>query len=114
MTGIDLELVERFAYILHKLTSTESTESTELETFETYTMRTAHLYLRLYPWYYMPLTVYKRLLHGPDVMKHFLLPFEQFFEEVGQARDKAYRNIRKFNSRKFTRVSTNTDLAHKL
>ena len=51
ITGINLELVKRFPYILHKSTSTESTD---LQTFKTYTKETAQVYVRLYPWYYIP------------------------------------------------------------
>ena len=62
----------------------------------------------------MTVTIHKILLNGPDVMKHFLLPIGQFSEEAAEARNKEYRNIPEFNSRKFSRVATNTDLAHKL
>ena len=54
----NLELIERFAYILHKLTSSEATDLVE---FQTYIFETAQLYVRLYPWYYMPVTVHKIL-----------------------------------------------------
>ena len=64
------------------------------------------MYARLYSWYYVPVTVHKILLHGPDVMKHFLLLIGQFSGEAGKARHKDYRNIPEFNSWKFSRVAS--------
>ena len=38
ITGVNLELIERFAYILHNLTSSEATD---LDEFQKYTVETA-------------------------------------------------------------------------
>lgn len=42
--------------------------------FELYTKDTAKLFISLYPWYYMPSSVHKILIHGADVINAALLP----------------------------------------
>lgn len=71
ITGFDKHLIIRFAYILQKLSSGSTTN---LDDFEKYTNETAKIFVQLYPWYYMPATVHKILMHGPKVMKRFHLP----------------------------------------
>ena len=62
----------------------------------------------------MPVTVHKILLHGPDVMRYFLLPIGQYSEKAADARNEDLRNIRQYKTRKISRVATNSDLAHSL
>jgi hypothetical protein len=38
----------------------------DVDAFENYGIETARLFVKLYPWYYMPSSVHKILLHGAD------------------------------------------------
>lgn len=49
-----------------------------LEKFENYTLKTAEHFISLHPWYYMPASVHKVLIHGTDVIRSALLPIGQF------------------------------------
>lgn len=42
--------------------------------FEDYCFKTAEMCVSLYPWYYMPVSVHKVLLHGADVIRFAPLP----------------------------------------
>lgn len=46
----------------------------DVDAFENYGIETARLFVKLYPWYYMPSSVHKILLHGAEVIRHALLP----------------------------------------
>jgi hypothetical protein len=46
----------------------------DVDAFEIYGIETARLFVKLYPWYYMPNSVFKILLYRADVIRHALLP----------------------------------------
>ena len=69
ITGVNLELIERFAYSLHKLTSLEATD---LDEFQKYTFETAQLYVRLCPCYTF------KFQSVPPVIR-FLTPSERVY-----------------------------------
>jgi hypothetical protein len=75
---------------------------------------TAKLLVKEYPWYYMPSSVQKILLHGSLVISAALLPISQMSKEAQEARNKDLKNIRKNYSRKCSRIETNEDLLHGL
>jgi len=56
--------------------------------FEIYALETAKIYVNLYPWYYMPSSVHKILMHGEKVIKSALLPIDQLTEEAQETRNK--------------------------
>lgn len=64
---------------------------------------TADLYVQLYPWYYMPPTVHKVLLHGAAIIKSFIIPIGHLSEEAVEARNKDIRYYREHHTRKFSR-----------
>jgi hypothetical protein len=41
--------------------------------FEKYAINTIKLFVSLYPWFYMPPTVHKILIHGADVIRTSIL-----------------------------------------
>lgn len=53
-----------------------------ISAFKNYTMDTAKLYVKLYPWYYMPSSVHKVLIHGASVIQSALLPIGNQFRNV--------------------------------
>lgn len=44
------------------------------ETFESYALETAKQFVALYPWFYLPSSVHKILVHGAEIIKSALLP----------------------------------------
>ena len=71
-------------------------------------------YVKHYKWYFMPVTVHKVLMHGKNIIDAALLPIGMLSEEAEEARNKDYRKYRLMFSRKCDRVSTNTDVFHRL
>ena len=76
--------------------------------------RTATNFVDLYPWFYMPSTVHKILIHGSDVIKHVSLPIGMMTEEALEARNKDLRKFRLHHTRKNLRKNKMEDLAHTL
>lgn len=111
ITGIDLNLIYRFKVILQTISSGHKIN---LEKFDSYTKKTAELYVQLYSWCPMTPTMHKLLIHGPDVIKHALLPIGQLSEEAAEARNRHFRLFRQNFSRKFSRVSCNQDVLNRL
>lgn len=109
ITGVDKDLLNRFNVILQTLSSGFSIKTNE---FKIYLFETAERFVFLYPWYYMPASLHKILLHGADIISSFDLPIGQLSEDVQEARHKEYRHYREHNTRKTSRVETNTDLFH--
>ncbi|XP_022166704.1 uncharacterized protein LOC111031177 [Myzus persicae] len=111
ITGIDFTLLQRFGNILSVIASGRKINPI---TFDEYALATATLFVQLYPWYYMPASVHKILIHGADVIKFAILPIGQLSEEAQEARNKDYKRIRQNHTRKNSRLNTNKDLIHML
>jgi hypothetical protein len=111
ITGLNEELIRRFSVIL-KAMSTGFRINTEK--FEAYAKETAQLYIDTYPWYYMPPSVHKVLIHGSEVIKTAALPIGQLSEEAQEAKNKDFKFVREHHTRKISRTSTNEDLLHYL
>lgn len=111
ITGFDKHLLKRFAVILQTISS-----GYEINTynFANYTKETASMYVQLYEWYYMPITVHKILIHGSHVIEYSIVPIGQLSEEVQESRHKEVRKFRELNTRKISREKTNEDLLHSL
>lgn len=111
ITGIDVELITKFHIILCTLSSGYDIDCVA---FENLCVRTRKLYLSLYPWYFMPATVHKILVHSTAVIKSCILPIGQLSEEAQEARNKDCRRFREHHTRKRSRIATNTDLLNML
>lgn len=110
ITKIDKGLLKHFAVILQTISSGCAID---IEKFRTYCRETAEIFVHLYPWFYMPASVHKLLIHGADICHHFgLLPIGILSEEAGEARNKEFRRVREYHTRKFNRMKTNEDLLH--
>lgn len=86
-----MELLQRFHVILECLASGYSIDA---EAFDLYASETMELYLKLYSWYYMPVTVHKVLCHGKVVIDHCILPIGQLSEEAQESRNKDNKRYR--------------------
>ena len=104
-------MIKRFSVILKAISSGLPLNERE---FRHYCWETAELYVQLYPWYHMPPTVHKVLIHGADIAKESILPLGQLSEEAIEARNQDIRKFRERFSRKTSRVATNQDLFKKL
>lgn len=110
-TGIDERLIHRFRIILSVLASGRKIN---FQKFDCYAIRTAELYVELYPWYRMPPSVHKILIHGSQAIKFIMLPIGQLSEEAQEARNKDVRYIREHRTRKMSSILVTTDLMHNL
>ena len=78
--------------------------------FKKYTEETAKLCIKLYPWYKIPPSVHKVLIHGGTIGETFDLPMGWYSEENQEANNKIFRKARANNSRMINRVQTNEDI----
>lgn len=67
-----------------------------------------------YPWYNLPSSVHKVLIHGSEVVDHSLVSIGELSEEAAESCNKLFKQFRRDNTRKMSRVVTNTDLLHRL
>jgi hypothetical protein len=49
-----------------------------VDAFEVYGIETVRIFVQLYPWYYMPTSVHKILIHGSDVIRYAILPIGKY------------------------------------
>lgn len=75
---IDENLIRKFGVILQVLSGYDI----DVEQFQQYAINTKTLYLSLYSWFPMPLTLHKILVHGSDIIKYHLLSIEQLSEKA--------------------------------
>ncbi|XP_065358674.1 uncharacterized protein LOC135952591 [Calliphora vicina] len=109
--GIKEELIHRFKIILATINCNAAIDTNK---FHIYCMDTAKLFVDLYGWYYMPVTVHKILVHGSKIIAEAILPIGMLSEEAQEARNKDYRAYRLHHSRRIGRVATNEDVMHNL
>ncbi|XP_022828240.1 uncharacterized protein LOC111357680 isoform X1 [Spodoptera litura] len=111
ITGLDVDLIKKLGILL---TTLSSGYDIDLNKLAKYCSDIKTLYLSLYSWYYMPVTLHKILVHSTEVVKSSLLPIGQLSEEAQEARNKDCRRFREHHTRKRSRIATNTDLLHML
>ena len=70
ITGVNLDLIIRFSIILRVLSSQRRVNAGK---FEVYGLVTANLFRYLYPWFFVPVSVHKPLIHEADVIRSLLL-----------------------------------------
>ncbi|CAH0401430.1 unnamed protein product [Chilo suppressalis] len=108
ITKIDENLIKRFAVILQVISSGNAIK---IERFREYCKETAELFVHHYPWYNMPVSIHKLLIHGADICQHFsCLPIGIMSEEASEARNKEFRNTREHHTRKMGRILNNEDI----
>jgi hypothetical protein len=71
ITGVDKNLIKQFGNILFAMSIRHEVNVSE---FKMYTIDTAKLFISLYPWFYIPSSVHKILIHGADVINGAFLP----------------------------------------
>ena len=111
ITGVDLDLIKRFADILEAITCSYAIDP---NLFADYCIDTARKYVALYKWYKMPPTVHKVLIHGKAIIIKAPVPIRMLSEEAQEACNKLIRRFREFSARKMTREKTMEDVFQRL
>lgn len=107
ITNVDLGLIQRFHVILQVISSGREID---IAKFKKYAFETAELFVQLYPWYPMPPTIHKLLIHGPQIIASALLPIGQMSEEAQECCNKLIKKYRQDFSRKSSRTLTMEDV----
>jgi len=103
ITGFDKNLIIRLGNILQVLACGKEINCKK---FKRYCLDTAELCIQLYPWYKIPPSVHKVLLHGSDIIEYFGSPIGCLSEEAQEASNKIFRKVRVQNSRMKSRKSS--------
>lgn len=111
ITGVNELLIKKFSIILQVITCGYKIN---IEKFKSFCLETAELYVQLYPWYKMPSSVHKILIHGWRIVECAVLPIGLLTEEAQEALNKLFKRTREYNTRKCSRLATNEDLIKKL
>lgn len=111
ITGIDKQLIHRFKVILQTIASGHFIDTKK---FKKYALETARMFTDKYPWYNMPPTVHKILIHGPDIIDSFMVPIGQLTEEAQEAINKEIKRCREGFARKCSRQKTLEDVFNRL
>lgn len=109
VTGIDVRLIQRFSVILRTLNSGFEIDSNK---YDIYAKETANLFVQLYEWYYMPMSVHKMLMHGKQIIDSLCISVGHASEEGLEATHKLLRSARNYHTCKQSRIRSNTDLIH--
>lgn len=107
ITKVDLQLIKKIHIVMIVVASGHEID---IEKFRLFSYDTARLFSSLYPWYNMPPTMHKFLIHGPEIISSAPLPIGQLSEEAQEARNKDFKKYREHNSRKCSRSKTNEDI----
>ncbi|KAI8122473.1 hypothetical protein CVS40_6740 [Lucilia cuprina] len=94
VTGVHLELIKRLGLILRTMACGYTVNT---EAFRIYALENAKIFVAEYPWFYMPPSIHKILLHGADIIKNVSLPIGIMSEE---ARNKDFRSYKLSHTRK--------------
>ena len=105
--GLDENLIHKIHVILIALSCGLPIDSKK---FGSYCKDTANLYIQLYPWFTMPVSVHVVLIHGANIMSSSVLPIGMMSEEAQEARNKDNKMFRLRHARKTSRVHTMSDV----
>lgn len=109
--GLDKQLMRNFKTILIALSCNLPIDPSR---FDALCKSTANIFVNTYPWFNMPVSMHKILMHGADVIINTILPIGMMGEEASEARNKDYRKFRADRSRKHNRVVNMEDIFHRL
>lgn len=107
ITGFDEQLLKRMYVLLQVMASGRYIIT---DRFRDYAKDTAELYVKSYPWYYMPVAFHVILFHGADIIERFLLPIGCMSEEAQESRNKDLKRTRTCHSRRGSRTEANQDI----
>lgn len=111
LTGVSETLIKNLGTLLGALASGFAIDT---EKFEKLALATLRHHVELYPWFYLPVTVHKVLVHAPEIINSIALPIGSMSEEAQEAKNKDLRNYRELFTRKISRQDTMDDLMRRL
>lgn len=85
ITGLKQDLIERCGTILQALSSGYEINK---DKFKVFSEETARKLVQEYPWYYLPASVHKILIHGSDIIDYAVLSIGELSEEAAEAKNK--------------------------
>ena len=106
ITEVDINLIHR----IHIMLITINLDRTiNVEAFRAYGFDTAALWVSLYNWYYMPVSLHQLLFHAWESIKTSILPISLYTEQSLESCNKSFKHDRLHHSRKDTRIHTIMD-----
>lgn len=109
-TGVDETLIRRIRTILITISCFKKIDKSK---FSNFCLETAKLFIQLYPWYNMPASLHRILIHGADIIESFDVPIGFLSEEGAEARNKLFRNDRLNHARKDSRIHNIEDVINR-
>lgn len=111
ITGIDKDLLQKVNILLMAINSKHKVNP---DKFDKYCRDILTLLFNLYSWKEMTPTVHKVLCHGKIIIQHNILPLGELTEEPQESRNKDFKHVQQFSSRKCSRKSQNEDIFNNL
>lgn len=108
---VDKILIKKFHTILQVLSSGFAVK---VDVFREFCYETAEMFVKLYPWYNMPTTIHKILMHGHQIIQWAPLPIGQLSEDAQEARNKDIKQYREHFARKSERNKTMQDVFQRM
>lgn len=109
--GVNENIMKRFHTILQVISSGFAVN---VNAFKEFCLQTAEIFVSLYPWYCMPTTIHKVLIHGALIIEWSPLPIGQMSEDAQEARNKDIKKYRESFARKHSRTATMEDIFNRL
>ena len=103
ITKIDENLISRLAAIVEVICWNFPIDA---DKFGEYAKETADLAVSLYPWYCMPSTVHKILIHGKQIVECAAFPIGALSEEAQESKNEDYKTYTLNHGRKCSRTAT--------
>jgi len=110
ITDIDINLLKNLKMILITISCQFPIN---LEEFEKFCFKTAHVFMKKYPWYPMTPTLHKVLIHGKQILQQCILPPGYLGEDAAESKNKFYKHDREFHARKNSRKNNLEDIFHR-
>ncbi|XP_050337642.1 uncharacterized protein LOC126763916 [Bactrocera neohumeralis] len=85
ITGVDEELILRCAALLQAMSSGYKINA---DKFKQFALETAKGLVEKYPWFYLPPSVHKILVHGSEVIESAIISIGELSEEAAEAKNK--------------------------
>ena len=86
----------------------------DADKFASFCLETAQLWVSLYDWYKMPVSLHVLLFHGPSYLKMIDMPISYMTEQCLETGNKISKSARLHHTRKTSRLDTMTDHFNRL
>lgn len=108
------EVDERLIHRIHTMLIAINTDHPiDAQAFKAYGFETAKLWVELYGWYNMPVTMHQLFFHAWESLRLSSLPLSFFSEQSLESSNKYFKRDRERHSRKDSRLHTIADQFHR-